>query len=80
MLWYINLLQVMGSVYRIAFSFDDDNSCDGVIEYDSKTDSCSVIVPSSGCNEFYTNKLINLLPYIYKNEGFTKGIRTVAIG
>lgn len=64
----------------IRYSYEDDDSCDGVIVYDRKTEEFSIIKLSSSADKFVTEWLCGLLYGVLNDDSYTEKKRVICVG
>ena len=51
MIWYVKLLEQNEDFVTIGYSFEQNDTCDGIIKYEKKDDRFLIEFLSEGCNE-----------------------------
>ncbi|MGI6530438.1 MAG: hypothetical protein ACOX3J_12310 [Clostridia bacterium] len=80
MIWYVKLLEQNEDFVTIGYSFEQNDTCDGIIKYEKKDDRFLIEFLSEGCNEFNTKRLFPHLYRLMDNGSLTFRPYMVAIG
>jgi hypothetical protein len=87
MRWYIKKNEETTDYILIGYSYEQNETCDGILRYDKKTEEITVVKYSDGASEISTKLLFSLLYGVIsgeKNMGyvkpFTEEVTPIVIG
>ena len=80
MRWYVKLLKEDEKNVYIGYSYEKNNSCDGVLQYNKGTENIDIEKLSDGADEFSTRWLFGNLYNLIRKKAITGTPRVVAIG
>jgi len=69
MRWYVKLLQEDDGYIFIAYSYEKNSACDGVLKYDKGRRDLAIERMSDGADEFATQLLFGPIHGILRTEG-----------
>ena len=80
MRWYVKKQSENGKEILINYSYEKNDSCDGLLKYDKDNDKISIEKMSDGADEFATNWLFQHIYRLVSNGELTENMRVVAVG
>jgi hypothetical protein len=83
MRWLIKKIEETTDYILIGYSYEQNETCDGILRYDKKTEEITVVKYSDGASEISTKRLF---PHIYgvlsgrRNYVLTEKTKPIVIG
>lgn len=80
MRWYVKRLKEDEGRIFIAYSYEKNNLCDGVLEYNKGKQGITIEKMSDGADEFATKWLFSHIHRLLKENRLTEEKRCICIG
>jgi len=80
MRWYVKKQIENSDAVLISYSYEKNDTCDGLLKYNKSTDEISIEKMSDGADEFATRWLFQHIYSLLADNKLTNTRRTVAIG
>ncbi|MCL2219766.1 MAG: hypothetical protein FWC23_06885 [Chitinispirillia bacterium] len=80
MRWYVKLVRRNGKSIYIAYSYETNDSCDGLLRYEEPTKNIVIERLSDGADEFDTKGVFSHIHGLLRKNELTEKIRMICIG
>jgi hypothetical protein len=80
MKWYVRLIKKNCTSVEIAYSFERNDTCDGLLRYEEPTHVITIERMSEGADEFTTKWLFQHIHRLLKKNELTPEKRVICIG